>query len=252
MAFLLRQALLKPESLKMKHVLLSLMFLCLACSQSAAHALWVESNANGTIGTAQTVKVYFGEYTTQELSDVESWFSDLKDFTLILHSPDKKEIKLQTTAMKDHFEAVFTPEMEGAYTVSLQHTAKDLYYGYKLDYNSVAIVRVGTAPAVTAVSPELQLHVLLAQPGPISPNETVPFSRTKATTVKGEEELEVIAPNGWVKKLWVDKEGKADFVPLWPGKYMIEMIVKNEEKGMHHGQEYTTDFHCATYLVEVK
>ncbi len=224
--------------------------MCLLGTRGFGHALWIQSKAKGVPGVPQEVKVYFGEYGNQEFTEPDKWFSDLKEFSLVLITPEHKEIKLKATPQKDHFVALFTPESEGVYTLVLQHTASEPYYGYKLDYHSLARVQVGLATGAPGYQgSSLGMLPDLKQAGV---GDTVHFSRWVAPAITGDQEIEVMAPNGWLQKLYANKEGKAGFVPLWPGKYLLEMIVKEEKKGLHNGKEYKVDFHCATYMLEVE
>ncbi|MEI9910329.1 MAG: hypothetical protein WDO71_12095 [Bacteroidota bacterium] len=111
--------------------------------QLLAHALWIETKPTGTKGKSQEVKIYFGEFADKGISLTEKWFSDLKDFSLVLITPDKKEIKLSPIAKTDYYSAQFTPAIDGVYTLVMHHIAKDVYGIMKLDYNSSATVVVG-------------------------------------------------------------------------------------------------------------
>ena len=232
-----------------KYLLSTVVLLCIACSTGFSHALWVETAAFGQKGVTQEIKIYFGEYTTHDISAPGEWLSDLSEFSLLLITPDNKEIPLQTKAAKDHYTATFTPQEEGAYKVVIHKVAKELYYGYRLDYNSSAIVQVGADPVTVShfnkisIAPELKNYRV---------NDTIHFETFVDASFTGDKEVQVMAPNTWVKTIYPDDAGKANFVPLWPGKYIVEMIVKANTKGQHNGAEFTTDFHCATYAIEVK
>ncbi len=223
---------------------------CLCSLSGFAHAIWIESSPQAQLGQAHTVRVYFGEYT-EDVTAADKWFSDLKDFTLVLLTPEGKTLPLKAKPAQDYFEADFVPEMKGVYTVVLEHTAKDVYHGYRLAYNAVALVNVGNTDAPVAVSGK-QIKVSPVTGAAVKVQDTVHFSCFRPAGLEGEQEVEVIAPNGWVRKVYADKTGASSFVPLWPGKYMIEMIVKKDVEGTHEGNPYTTDFHCATYMVEVQ
>ncbi len=72
-----------------------------------AHALWIETKAIGTKGKLQTIDVYFGEFSEKDIEKTAKWFSDIKDFSLILITPSKKEIKLTATALENKYQAFF-------------------------------------------------------------------------------------------------------------------------------------------------
>jgi hypothetical protein len=232
-----------------KYLLSTIVLLCITASAGFSHALWIETAARGQKGIAQEVKVYFGEYTTHDISPAGTWLSDLSEFSLLLVTPDNKEIPLQTNPADDHYTATFTPREEGVYRLIIHKVAKELYYGYRLDYNASAGVQVGAEPVTPkhlhkiSIAPEIKDYRV---------NDTIHFETFVDAALAGDKTVEVIAPNTWVKKIYPDDIGKASFVPRWPGKYIVEMIVQSATKGDHNGAEFTTDFHCATYMIEVK
>ena len=129
--------------------IVSFLFLMLfAAPQLFAHALWIETKATGTKGKAQEISVYFGEFSDNDITKADKWFSDLKDFSLILVSPSKKETKLTSKALDNKYQAFFTPDEDGVYTVVMHHKVKDVYGTMVLDYNSSATVVVGNKSAV--------------------------------------------------------------------------------------------------------
>ncbi|MET0945228.1 MAG: hypothetical protein ABWY22_07455, partial [Flavobacterium sp.] len=121
------------------------LFMLVASPQLFAHALWIETKATGTKGKAQEISVYFGEFSDNDITKADKWFSDLKDFSLVVISPSKKETKLSAKALDNKYQAFFTPDEEGVYTIVMHHKVKDVYGTMVLDYNSSANVTVGTA-----------------------------------------------------------------------------------------------------------
>lgn len=231
--------------------LLLVAFLLFSFANTFAHALWIETPSTGKKGVEQEVKVFFGEFSDNDITPTDKWFSDLKDFTLILHTPDNKEIRLTQTAKKEYFSAVFTPNLDGVYTITMHHIAKEVYYGYKLDYNSSAIVQVGKI--TSSESKNNNLLGIASELSSVNKKDTkITFKSFVDQSVTGEKEIEVIAPNGWMKKVYPDDAGKANFTPIWPGKYMVEMIIQDKKKGTFNDKEFEVDFHCATFIIEVK
>lgn len=76
-----------------------------AAPQLFAHALWIETKATGTKGKAQEISVYFGEFSDNDITKADKWFSDLKDFSLVVISPSKKEVKLTSKALDNKYQA---------------------------------------------------------------------------------------------------------------------------------------------------
>ena len=235
-----------------KTVSLTLITLLLS-AQSFAHALWIETKATGTKGKAQEINVYFGEFSDKDITKTAKWFSDIKDFSLVVISPSKKEIKLTSTALEDKYQAFFTPDEEGIYTVVMHHTVKDVYGTMKLDYNSSATVTVGN---------NSKENVGLANPNVISllSTEATAAKKDAKITVNAlyegkiakSQKMKVIAPNGWEKELWSDDKGAISFTPIWSGDYMVEFAYTEKNTGEHNGKKFDEVWKMATYLITVK
>ncbi|WP_140485235.1 hypothetical protein [Flavobacterium sp. GSA192] len=217
-----------------------------------AHALWIETKTTGTKGKPQEISVYFGEFSENDITKADKWFSDLKDFTLTVISPSKKEIKLQSTALENKYQAFFTPDEDGVYTVVMQHTVKDVYGTMVLDYNSSANIVVGNK--LNGNSGTNNTNKI----GVFSENTTSLAKNTKITAVAlynnaiaKQQKVKVIAPNGWEKELWTNENGEISFTPIWSGNYMIEFSQTEKKSGEHHGKKYDEIWKMATYQLVV-
>ncbi len=223
---------------------------CFSISQAFAHALWIETNGRGKKGTAQEVKVFFGEFGDNDITPTAKWFSDTRDFSLTLLTPDRKEIKLTATAKPDYYVAYFTPDMDGVYTLVMHHLVKEVYHGMLLDYNSTAIVKVGTdGPAATVAL--ISTGVRPAVKAIYKKDEKIELQAFLSNSVAKKKELEVIAANGWIKKLYTDSTGSTDFTPIWPGKYNVEITNTEKKPGEHHGTKYESIYTCAIHIIQV-
>lgn len=228
-------------------------FLLLVTSQSFAHALWIETKATGTKGKPQEISVYFGEFSENDITKADKWFSDLKDFTLVVISPSKKEIKLKSTALENKYQAFFTPEEDGVYTVVMQHTVKDVYGTMKLDYNSSANIVVGNELAGNeAAANNNKIAVFAKNASSLTKNTKVTAVATYNSAVAKEQKVKVIAPNGWEKELWTNDNGEFSFTPIWSGNYMLEFSQTEKASGEHNGKNYDEIWKMATYQLTVK
>lgn len=237
-------------SIMLRKMFLTLMMLgVFGITSVFAHAIWMETAATGQKGVSQEVRIFFGEFATEDISPADKWFSDLNQFKLFLHTPDNKQIELKTTVDGTGYKADFTPELDGVYQLVIRKIAKEVSYGYLLDYTSTAVVRVGaannlpTSPAVLAVHPKASTYAV---------NQPIDFTALIDSTLKGDREIVIISPNSWTKKLYPDESSKTSFVPLWPGKYLVEMTVTSKTTGEHNGTSYSVGYHCGTYAFEVK
>jgi hypothetical protein len=226
--------------------------LCCFFSETFAHALWIETASTGKKGTAQEIRVFFGEFSEgyAAATPTAKWFSDTRSFSLIVTTPDGQEIKLTPTQQPQYFSATFTPDKDGVYAVRLHHVVKDVYHGNRLDYNSSALVHVGTAAA--ALLPFSNIGV--SADGKAGFKKEQPVSVTAFLDGKpaARAEVEVVAPNGWSKKLFTDSTGSASFKPLWPGKYNLEFTRSDKKAGQHEGKVYETEWRGANSVIDVK
>lgn len=229
-------------------------FLLLISSHAVfAHALWIETNPTGTKDKTHEIKIFFGEFADKDISAADKWFSDLKDFGLLVITPDGKEIKLSSIKKADHYLAQFTPNKDGIYTLVMHHTAKDTYGTMKLDYNSSATVVVGNQfNGKDVMFDKNAINLVSGEAHTASTNKTLLVKSIYDGKPAVEKEIKVFAPNGWGKILYSNEKGEIKFTPLWPGKYMVEFAYTDKTSGEHHGKKYEEVWKVATYIILVK
>jgi hypothetical protein len=233
---------------------LSFLFLMLfAAPQLFAHALWIDTKATGTKGKAQEISVYFGEFSDNDITKADKWFSDLKDFSLVVISPSKKETKLTSKALDNKYQAFFTPDEDGVYTIVMHHTVGDVYGTMKLDYNSSATVVVGNKSAGNVAAANNNKISVFSENADIAKKNTViNVSALYEGAIAKSQKIKVIAPNGWEKELWTNDKGEISFTPIWSGNYMVEFAYTEKSAGEHNGKKYDEIWKMATYQIAVK
>ncbi|TPG41687.1 hypothetical protein [Flavobacterium pectinovorum] len=230
-----------------------LLFMLVASPALFAHALWIETKATGTKGKAQEISVFFGEFSDNDITASAKWFSDLKDFSLVVISPSKKETKLTATALENKYQAFFTPDEDGVYTVVMHHTVKDVYGTMKLDYNSSATVTVGnTAKGNEAITNTNIISLYSKDAATAKQKAVLNIDALYEAKAAKKQKMKVIAPNGWEKELWSNENGETSFTPIWPGNYMVEFAYTEKAAGEHNGKKYDEIWKMATYLITVK
>lgn len=232
-----------------KYKLILLTFL-LALSTNAlfAHALWIETPAAGKVQQKQTVKIYYGEYAENERDSVAKWYSDVKDLTLWLVGPDQKKIQLTLTPGLNHLESTFTPTENGIYILQVSHEAKELGGDTKYHFLSSTNVTVGKVAQNTVKSTNvLQLkHDLTAKV-----NTKIKLAASLNDTAAKDRTVSVFSPMGWTREIKTDENGYAEFTPLWPGTYVVEISDIDKTPGQHYGKDFTSTWKGATYSFEV-
>lgn len=235
---------------KLKFVLLSALF-CLLGNQLFAHALWIETAAAGKIGQEQTIRVFYGEYASNERDSVAKWYSDVKEFTLWLVGPDQKKTQLILSPGINYFESKFKPEQNGAYTILVSHEAKELGGSTKYHFLSSACVTVGhSLPVLTGNSNALKLH--LDDLNALKLNKSLKIKAFLQDAAAQGKTVSVFSPNGWTKELTTNEQGIAEFIPFWAGRYVIEVSDTDKTPGQHYGKDYKSTWKGATYSFEVK
>jgi len=230
-----------------------LLLMLVASPQLFAHALWIETKATGTKGKAQEISVFFGEFSDNDITPAAKWFSDLKDFSLVVISPSKKETKLNAKALENKYQAFFTPDEDGVYTVVMHHIVKDVYGTMKLDYNSSATVTIGNASKGNEAAANSNVIVLFFKEATTAKQKaTLNVNAFYEAKEAKEQKIKVIAPNGWEKELWSNDKGEISFTPIWSGNYMVEFAYTEKAAGEHNGKKYDEIWKMATYLITVK
>nr|WP_121270298.1 DUF4198 domain-containing protein [Pedobacter schmidteae] len=234
----------------MKSLLLALLF-TLGTTQLFAHALWIETESNGKTGQAQQIKVYYGEYATNEREETSKWYSDVKEFTLWLSAPGKEKIKLTTIPGDNFYSATFTPEKAGQYILTVSHEAKELGGTTKYEFLSTAIVTVGKSAAINydAIPTALKVHTTESKIYKI--NTSLQIKAVANGKPLAKTAISVFSPEGWSKEITTDENGLITFKPIWPGRYVIEVSAREKTEGTHNGKTYTTAWQGATSSFEV-
>lgn len=234
----------------MKSLLLALLF-TLGSTQLFAHALWIETASSGKPGQEQQIKVYYGEYVTNEREEITKWFSDVKDFTLWLTAPGKEKIKLNTVAGTNFYSANFTPERDGQYVLTVSHEAKEVGGTTKYEFLSTAIVTVGKTAVIDHATIPTSLKVYTTETKAYKVNTPVQIKALSKGKPLANTAVSVFSPEGWGKEMTTDENGLISFKPIWPGRYVIEVAAREKTEGTHNGKAYTAAWQGATSSFEV-
>ncbi|MGM9479148.1 DUF4198 domain-containing protein [Pedobacter sp. GSP4] len=230
---------------------LLLFFLAFSLSGAFAHALWIETAATGKKGQTQDVKIFFGEYEHNEPDTAAKWFSNLKDFKLVLTAPNGTTQVLTASPDVLFYKASFTPDQDGTYKLSIVHEVAAVYEKAKIEYYAFADVAVSTlkintvfpTDAVLTIRPDK--HALKV--GESSVHQVIynkaPFANQKLT---------VVNPDKKAQPTETDASGKFNFKPQQKGSYFIEAFTEDKTAGQLNGKAYDKIWHLVTYTTEAK
>ena len=229
---------------------LLLFFLAFNLSNVFSHAIWIETASTGKKGQAQEVKIFFGEYEANEPDSTAKWFSNLKDFKLVLIAPNGTTKVLTASPDLHFYKASFTPDQNGTYKLSVVHEVADIYEKGKLMYYAFADVAIGTKklnngfPANAALTIRPDQSVLKV--GESSTNQLIydkkPFAKQKITLVNPERK---VIPTE------TDADGKFIFKPEAKGNYFIEAYTEEKTTGKLNGKDYEKVWHLITYTTQI-
>jgi len=229
---------------------LLLFFLAFNLSNVFSHALWIETASTGKKGQPQEVKIFFGEYEANEPDSTAKWFSNLKEFKLVLIAPNGTTKVLTASPDLHFYKASFTPDQNGTYKLSVVHEVADIYEKGKLMYYAFADVAIGKTklntgfPANAALTIRPDQSVLKV--GESSTNQLIydkkPFTKQKITLVNPERK---VIPTE------TDADGKFIFKPEAKGNYFLEAFTEDKTSGKLNGKDYEKVWHLVTYTTQI-
>ncbi|WP_169306800.1 DUF4198 domain-containing protein [Pedobacter polaris] len=237
--------------MKTKMILLVALF-TVSISSASAHALWLETASTGAKGQAQEVKAFFGEYTTSDISATKKWFSNLKDFNLVLTAPDGTKTTLKTTADSLFYKASFTPNQDGTYLLSVVHVVKDLYQNAKLQYYAFASVTIGTNKNLNNAFPAEASLTIRPSKLVLHTNESASHQLVFNKAPLAKERITIISPDQKKLEVETDKDGRFNFNPIQKGGYFLEAFAEDKTPGKFDGKNYEKVWHVVTYFTEIK
>lgn len=234
----------------MKKISLLLMLLTMSIGSAFAHALWIETASTGKKGQAQEVKIFFGEYEENQPDSAAKWFSNLKDFKLVLTAPNGTTKVLNATPDVRFYKTTFTPDQDGTYTLSIVHEVKAIYENAKIEYYAFAHVAVGNTSKVNPAYPTNALFTIqpsqaISKTGTAVSHQVV-FNKSPFASQK----LAVIDPAKKKEEPTTDATGKFDFKPTQKGNYFLEAFKEDATPGELDGKKYEKVWHVVTYFVQ--
>lgn len=231
-------------------IALVLLFVAFGISNAFSHALWIETSAVGKKGQAQEVKVFFGEYEQNEPDSAKKWFSNLKEFKLILTAPNGSTKVLTASPEVLFFKASFTPDQNGTYKLSIVHEVASVFEKAKIEYYAFADVAVGggkvnasyPADAALTIRPEKPF----AKAGEAVVSQVVynkaPLAKQKLTIVDAAKKAQPAETGA---------DGKFVFKPESKGNYFFEVFTEDKTPGKLNGKDYEKVWHLVTYTTQV-
>jgi len=229
---------------------LLVLFIAFSISSAFSHALWIETSSTGQKGKAQEVKIFFGEYESKEPDTAAKWFSNLKDFKIMVTAPNGKSQFLTTAQETLFYKGTFTPDQDGVYKLSVVHEVAAVFEHAKIEYYAFADVAVGSGKKVAGFPAGAAL-TLQPEKNTTKTAETAYIALlNKAAFAK--QKIAIVNPDGSKQNPETDDKGKFVANTTQKGNYFIEAFTEDKTPGQLNGKDYEKVWHLATYFTEVK
>lgn len=222
----------------------------LSIQRASAHAVWIQADPKANKNQAHEVKVFYGEYSANEIEPTDKWYSDLKSLELWLTSPSGQKTKLALSDASVHLASSFIPTEDGLYYLTVVHATKDLGGTTKYEFSSVTTVLSGKAASVNVPVPQVPLSVV-AEPKSYNPNKEIQLQVWKAGVASAKSEVIIMSPKGWTRTLITDDKGQVRFTPDWKGRYVVEVSDSKRETGEWNGKQFTSTWKGSTTSIIV-
>lgn len=233
---------------KLSHILPLILFILISTHHSFAHNIWIESKQTGAIGKEHLAKIFLGGYGENERDSTNHWFSNTASFSIWLIEPNGTKKQLTTTPAGNCFEAKFTPNQDGVYTLAISHEVAEIYGTTRYYYYASTQVKVGILTAgETNIKNATNLSI----------QHTKTKNAISALLQYNNEGLDqasmlVASPSGWNKNFKTNNKGIIDFELIWPGLYVLEGFYTEKTPGTLNGKEYKSTMYISTYSVDLK
>ncbi len=236
-----------------------------------AHFVWVEAEATAPAETGQPIKVYFGEYSEFLREEHGGRLDSIDGVTLRVQDPKRGKTDVPLTKQVNHFAGALSSCLPGRNAVVAEQAkapvqdlrkhdlgiVKPMFYARTYfvcledgrvnehDRDQSAPLDLDLIPLTTG------LNLATGRMSHVPGGEIVVKALFRGKVLPGTQVL-VHAPIGWDKELKTDADGMVSFTPLWPGRYVLEMIHVEKTPGEFEGAAYEALRHRSTLALPVK
>ncbi|NUN92812.1 MAG: DUF4198 domain-containing protein [Verrucomicrobiae bacterium] len=206
-----------------------------ALSAAQAHFLWIESE------TPTEAKVYYGEFAEGLREKAGAKLEERGACRVFLDRAQQPESPLSCSKMEDHFLARFQSANGWILVQDLEGEVKDWRKHSLGIVKPVYYARAAVANRASAPHAKMTLDIL---PEANALQRLQVLFRDKP--LPGAK-VAVYAPNSWMRELRTDSEGRVTISTPWSGRYVVEVIHKENRRGEWRGKAYEAIRHRATF-----
>lgn len=232
-----------------------------------AHFLWFETPQRVAPGENVMIKIYYGEYHENQREIRGGRLDERKGTTLQMLSPSGEDLQsLPLEGKTRYFQSTLPVDETGLYDLVATDTTNPVVDWRKFD---IGIVRPlfyarswllsfqegGVSERVRMPKAVLDLDILPVTRhlnvgsgtfGPEVGEEVIFRVLFKEKPLIERSKISIYATNGWLWEGRIDSAGIGRFTPLWPGRYVVEVIYLEKNPGEFEGKAYEAIRHRAT------
>jgi hypothetical protein len=235
-----------------------------------AHFAWIEADATAQASSEPSVQLYFGEYSEFLREERGGRLDTMEGITMKVRHPKQPVSEVALTKEVNRFAGKLAGCLPGRNEIVAEQreapvqdlrshelgVVKPIYYA-RTSFICLEDGRISeqekSAPApmdldIVPLSRGMNLATgrLVHPPG----GEIVVKAFFKGQALPGTQ-LIVHAPIGWDKELHTGPDGVATFTPLWPGRYVLELLHVEKTVGQFEGKPYEAIRHRSTLSIHV-
>lgn len=234
--------------MKNKFVMFALMLMPFL---TEAHGYWLEVKGSGKVGEPAKIQIFYGEYVNK--GRMKGKFLDkMNEIKIFVIDGAGNRTDVPTVQTETHWEGVFTPKAEGNYQIMGVNETREVQDWAK---HNLGVVRpmqylrtnyaVGKVNA--AASPGNYFDIIASES-----DNGINLSAFKNNIPADKAKLTVISPDGWEKVKITSERGRASFVPVSKGIYLIEAEWIDKTPGTYKDKPYESIRYHADTTIEVK
>ncbi len=218
---------------------------------SQAHGYWLEVKGSGKVGEPAKIQLFYGEYVNQ--GRMKGHFLDkMNEIKIFVMDEAGNRIDIPMVQTETHWEGTFTPKTECNYQVMGINETREVQDWAR---HNLGVVRpmqylrtnYAVGKPTSAAKPGNYFDIIATE----SVN-AINLSAFKNNVPADKTKLTVISPDGWEKVKIASERGRASFVPVTKGIYLIEAEWIDKTPGTYKDKPYESIRYHSETTIEVK
>ncbi|MBX3235567.1 MAG: DUF4198 domain-containing protein [Nitrospiraceae bacterium] len=242
-----------------------------AAGPARAHFAWIEAEATAAPASGQTMHVYFGEYSEFLREERGGRLDTMDGIRLRVTHPKQGPSEVALSKDINRFSGNMSACAPGRHEVVAEQrdapvqdlrshdlgVVKPMYYA-RTSFICLEEGRVSEQERQAPVPLDLDIiplsrgvNLATGQVAHAPGGEIVVRAMFKGQALPSVQVI-VHAPIGWDKELHTGSDGVTTFTPMWPGRYVLELLHVEKSGGEFQGKPYEVVRHRSTLAVQVR